>query len=119
MYVLLASERSERDTLRGNTIESGVFVGERAKRTRLGWIMQDSVTKYLLALLNMILKGPNIEIETEIGTGSITAALSISLVMFNRMKHVRPALASERDTYRGNIIEKRGCLFICIIGERA
>ena len=43
---------------------------------------QDSVPKSLLALLNMILKGLNIEHQTHIGTGSTTAALSISqLVM--------------------------------------
>ncbi len=36
-----------------------------------------------------------------------------------KMTYVRPYLASERsdrDTYRGNTIENRGCLFI---GERA
>ncbi len=35
-YLLLASERSERDTYRGNTIENRgcLFIGERAKRAR-------------------------------------------------------------------------------------
>lgn len=56
---------------------------------------QDSVPTSLLALLNMILKGPNIEHQTQIGTGSTTAAVSISqLVMFNGVKCVRAATPS-------------------------
>ncbi len=43
----MASERSERDTYRGNTIENRgcLLIGERAKRARqyLGWIMQNRV----------------------------------------------------------------------------
>ena len=53
---------------------------------------EDSVPKSLLALLNMILKGPNIKHQSQIGTGNTTAALSISqLVMFNRVKHANPS----------------------------
>ena len=59
---------------------------------------QDSVPKSLLALLNMILKGPNIEHQTQLATGitgSTTAALSISqLVRFNCVKRVRAATHS-------------------------
>ncbi len=68
-----------------------------------------------LCLLNMILKGPNIEIQTEIGTGSTTAALSISpLVMFNSMKHVRPAASPPRATYHSHHRETPLPLYIAL-----
>ena len=38
---------------------------------------QDSVPQSLLVLLNMIMKGPNIEHQTQIGTGTTTACSSL------------------------------------------
>ena len=53
---------------------------------------QNSVSTSLLSLVNMILKGPNIEQQSKIDTVGTSAALSISqLLMFNHVKHERGA----------------------------
>lgn len=57
---------------------------------------QSVVPQSLLALVNMILEGPNIKHQTQlVTTASTTASLSISqLLMFNSVKHARAADAS-------------------------
>lgn len=63
---------------------------------------KDSVPQSLLALVNMILEGPNIKHQTQnVTTASTTASLSIAqLLMFNSVKHARTADFS--DTVRHN-----------------
>ena len=65
---------------------------------------QKSVPTSLLSLVNMILKGPNIEQQSKIdtvGTVGTSAALSISqLLMFNRMKHERGATPTNSTYHR-------------------
>ena len=62
---------------------------------------QNSVPTSLLSLVNMILKGPNIEQQSKIDTVGTSAALSISqLLMFNRVKHERGATPTNSTYHR-------------------
>ncbi len=48
------------------------------------------------------------------GTGSTTKLTQKREGQSTKMPSVRPYIIGERDTYRGNTIENRGCLFIYV-----
>ena len=84
MHLARAAKVVRREMFKQNFKFNGSFTAE---------CQQSVVPHSLLALVNMILEGPNIKHQTHLVTAtSTTASLSISqLLMFNSVKHARAA----------------------------